>query len=297
MPVRSREIHALSSRARLPIMRKLLSVMDGQHSGVRPGHGWDFLDLAEYHAGDDVQDIDWAATARTGQAIIRRYESTANLQVVMLVDTGRSMGALAPSGEPKIDVATRACEAIAWLAVARGDQLGAISGDSEKITISPARSGNAYAEMLLRRIRATITLETPASNVTALLERAFVAIRRRSLIVLATDSVQPEPGSQADAVLAKLTRKHAVIVVSVDDMNPTDLPKGTRIIDVDQGPLPDFLLGDKQLADQAKLIVSARRQEVASLLDHRGVIRVSVSGSKDVPRALMSALERGTRVR
>ena len=132
---------------------------------------------------------------------------------------------------------------------------------------------------------------------TALLERALVAIRRRSLIVLATDSVQPEPGSQADAVLAKLTRKHAVIVVSVDDMNPTDLPKGTRIIDVDQGPLPDFLLGDKQLADQAKLIVSARRQEVASLLDHRGVIRVSVSGSKDVPRALMSALERGTRVR
>ena len=88
MPVRSREIHALSSRARLPIMRKLLSIMDGQHSGARPGRGWDFLDLAEYHAGDDVQDIDWAATARTGQAIIRRYESTANLQVVQWLRQG-----------------------------------------------------------------------------------------------------------------------------------------------------------------------------------------------------------------
>ena len=29
MPVRSREIHSLSSRIQLPVMRKLLSIMDG----------------------------------------------------------------------------------------------------------------------------------------------------------------------------------------------------------------------------------------------------------------------------
>ena len=98
MPVRSREIHSLSSRIQLPVMRKLLSIMDGQHSALRQGRGWEFMDLAPYQAGDDVRSIDWAATARTGSPVIKRREATANLQVMLVVDTGREMGALAPRG-------------------------------------------------------------------------------------------------------------------------------------------------------------------------------------------------------
>ena len=97
MPVRSREIHALSSRIQLPVLRKLLSVMEGQHSALRWGRGWEFMDLAPYQPGDDVREIDWAATARTGTPTIKRHEATANVQVILVVDTGREMGALAPS--------------------------------------------------------------------------------------------------------------------------------------------------------------------------------------------------------
>ena len=63
MPVRSREIHALSSRIQLPVLRKLLSIMDGHHSALRHGRGWEFMELAPYQPGDDVREIDWAATA------------------------------------------------------------------------------------------------------------------------------------------------------------------------------------------------------------------------------------------
>ena len=47
MPVRSREIHALSSRIQLPVLRKLLSIIDGHHSALRHGRGWEFMDLAD----------------------------------------------------------------------------------------------------------------------------------------------------------------------------------------------------------------------------------------------------------
>ena len=92
MPVRSREIHALSTRIQLPVLRKLLSVMEGQHSALRWGRGWEFMDLAPYQPGDDVREIDWAATARTGTPTIKRHEATANVQVILVVDTGREMG-------------------------------------------------------------------------------------------------------------------------------------------------------------------------------------------------------------
>ena len=297
MPVRSREIHALSTRIQLPVMRKLLSVMDGQHSALRQGRGWEFMDLAPYQPGDDVREIDWAATARAGSPIIKRHEATANLQVMLVVDTGREMGALAPSGETKEDIALTACEAIAWLSVARGDQIGLVAGDAERVRFMPARSGNAHAETIMRRIEEDITLSSPHSDVPKLLARARTVTRRRSLIVIVTDSTQPEPTRLSDDLIKSLSVRHQVMVVSVQDIDPTSLEEGTNVVDVTEGPLPDFLLRDSQLAGEAANLVAMRRYAVAQMLDKRGVIRVDVGSSEDVPRALMRALERGAHVR
>ena len=297
MPVRSREIHALSTRIQLPVMRKLLSIMDGQHSALRQGRGWEFMDLAPYQPGDDVREIDWAATARAGSPIIKRHEATANLQVMLVVDTGREMGALAPSGETKEDIALTACEAIAWLSVARGDQIGLVAGDVERVRFMPARSGNAHAETIMRRIEEDITLSSPHSDVPKLLARARTVTRRRSLIVIVTDSTQPEPTRLSDDLIKSLSVRHQVMVVSVQDIDPTSLEEGTNVVDVTEGPLPDFLLRDSQLAGEAANLVAMRRQAVVQMLDNRGVIRVDVGSSEDVPRALMRALERGAHVR
>mgnify|MGYP000854189194 FL=1 len=292
MPVRSREIHSLSSRIQLPILRKLLSIMDGQHSALRQGRGWEFLDLAPYQAGDDVRSIDWPATVRTGSPIIKRREATANLQVMLVVDTGREMGALAPSWETKEEVALAACEAIAWLSVARGDQIGLVAGDSERVRFLPARSGNAHAETVLRRIEEDITLSSPHSDVPKLLARARTVIQRRSLIVIVTDATQPEPTRVADDLIKSLSVRHRVIQVSVADMNPADIDRDKTVIDVNEGPLPDFLRRDEQLARDASMVVEQRRAAVAKMLDMRGVIQVSVSSSEGVPRALLRALQR-----
>jgi len=297
MPVRSREIHALSTRIQLPVMRKLLSIMDGQHSALRQGRGWEFMDLAPYQPGDDVREIDWAATARTGSPVIKRHEATANLQVMLVVDTGREMGALAPSGETKEEIALAACEAIAWLSVARGDQIGLVAGDSERVRFMPARSGNAHAETVLRRIEEDITLASPHANVPKLLARVRTVTRRRSLIVIVTDSTQPTATRETDDLIKSLSVRHQVILISIEDIDPTTLEKGTEVVDVNEGPLPDFLLRDSQLAGEAANVVAMRRAAVKQLLDQRGVIHVDVSSSEEIPHALMRALERGAHVR
>ena len=268
MPVRSREIHALSTRIQLPVMRKLLSVMDGQHSALRWGRGWEFMDLAPYQPGDDVREIDWAATARTGTPTIKRHEATANVQVILVVDTGREMGALAPSGEPKEDVALTACEAIAWLSVARGDQIGLVAGDSRRVRFMPARTGNGHAETIMRRIAEDITLGSPRSDVPRLLRRALTTTRRRSLIVIVSDETQPLPSKEADDVIKSLSVRHQVMQISVADVDPAELDAEMTVIDVNEGVLPDFLRRDEQL--------------------------VRVGSSEEVPRALMRALERSS---
>ena len=294
MPVRSREIHALSTRIQLPVMRKLLSVMDGQHSALRWGRGWEFMDLAPYQPGDDVREIDWAATARTGTPTIKRHEATANVQVILVVDTGREMGALAPSGEPKEDVALTACEAIAWLSVARGDQIGLVAGDSRRVRFMPARTGNGHAETIMRRIAEPITQGSPRSDVPRLLRRALTTTRRRSLIVIVSDETQPLPSKEADDVIKSLSVRHQVMQVSVADVDPAELDAEMTVIDVNEGVLPDFLRRDEQLAKEARNVAEQRRAAVARMLDARGVTQVRVGSSEEVPRALMRALERSS---
>ena len=181
--------------------------------------------------------------------------------------------------------------------MARGDQIGLVAGDAERVRFMPARSGNAHAETIMRRIEEDITLSSPHSDVPKLLARARTVTRRRSLIVIVTDSTQPEPTRLSDDLIKSLSVRHQVMVVSVQDIDPTSLEEGTNVVDVTEGPLPDFLLRDSQLAGEAANLVAMRRQAVAQMLDNRGVIRVDVGSSEDVPRALMRALERGAHVR
>ena len=288
-------LEAIATRIELPVLRRLLSVMDGQHGSARAGRGMEFLDMAEYKAGDDVKDIDWLTSARAGRPIIKRSEATANLQVILVVDTGRAMGAASPSGESKEDVALAACETIAWLSTMRGDQVGLVAGDSQRLTHIPARSGKAHAQAILRRLTQDIDLASPPSDVPRLLSRALAATRRRSLVVIVTDETQPGPA--AEHTLKKMTVRHEVIAMAIADADPTSFPAGTRVIDVDAGPLPDFILGDERLATQARDAAAWRKARVSAMLWQRGVTQVSVASSDEVPMALVRALERGTHAR
>ena len=85
--------------------------------------------------------------------------------------------------------------------------------------------------------------------------------------------------------------------MQVADADPTQLPAGTRIVDVDAGPLPDFLLGDSQIAAEAAARADQSRTAVRQFLEIPGITRVSVSSSDQVVRTLLSALERESRVR
>ncbi len=293
--MRSPGLEAIASRVELPVLRRLLSVMDGRHGSTRAGRGMEFLDMAEYKVGDDVTNIDWLASARTGRPVIKRFESTANVQMILVVDTGRSMGALAPSGETKEEVALAACEAMAWLSTVRGDRVGLVAGDSQRLRHLPARSGKAHAETLLRLIGEDIDLASPHSDVPRLLDRALAATRRRSLVVLVTDETQPPPS--AENLVKRITVRHEMIVMSVADAAPTSFSEDTRVIDVDAGPLPDFILGDAELAEQAAAVEQARSRAVADMLERRGVTQVEVASVQGVARALVLALGRNARVR
>ena len=56
-------------RLRLLPRQPARSVLNGRHGSHLRGRGLDFLELRDYQPSDDVRNIDWRVTARTGRAV------------------------------------------------------------------------------------------------------------------------------------------------------------------------------------------------------------------------------------
>jgi uncharacterized protein (DUF58 family) len=287
---------AVRARLDLPRVRRAAGLLDGRHRSIYTGHGGqDFDDMAQYHPGDDVGDIDWKASARSGLPIIRRFVKESNLAMVLAVDTGRNMAAVAPSGERKADVAMFAADVVAYLARTRGDLVALVAGDAGRLTQVPARGGTSHMELLLRLLERDLTLAAPASDLGRVLDRTFSWLVRRSLVVVITDEARPGP--EHEDALRRLRTRHEVMVIAVADTVPTDVA-GADVADVDGGaPLPAFLRADRRLATEARAAAERRRSEVRAMLRRRGIEHVVAASSDDVVDALIDLFRRQRRVR
>nr|NLD40816.1 DUF58 domain-containing protein [Actinomycetales bacterium] len=286
----------LRARLELPVIKKASGQLEGRHRSIFTGHGQDFDDMVEYRPGDDPGDIDWKASARAGQPIIKRFQRETNLSLILAADTGHSMGALAPSGETKAEVAIFVAEILAFLARNRGDLVGLVAGDAERIRQVPARQGTEHLETMLRHLASDMTATGPPSHLSDVLKRVLTGVRRRSLVVVLTDEARPELGTEQD--LKRLRTRHEVMVVSVADLRPTELThRGGLVLDVDGGEVPDFVRRDPQIRAEAAAAVERRKSAVRAMLRRRGITSVVVRSSDDAVDALIDLLGRQRRGR
>lgn len=83
----------LARLRRLPLrLRKPLGGgTEGQHPSRFKGAGLTFVENRPYVPGDDPRTINWPLTARTGEPIVKRFESSRELMLWLMVDPHPSM--------------------------------------------------------------------------------------------------------------------------------------------------------------------------------------------------------------
>jgi uncharacterized protein (DUF58 family) len=176
----------------------------------------EFDELRPYVPGDDVRDIDWKASARSGTVLIKRFVSEKHHKVLLVVDAGRNMAALAPGGEVKRDIAVGVMGAIGLITMGRSDEIGMIYGDSRGSANMRNGRGETHIESLLDRFYRHNLLRPGASDIVTQLAYAATGHRRRMLIVVVSD--EPDVDGRLDAALQRLTGRHDVMWAMVSDM-------------------------------------------------------------------------------
>ena len=200
--------------AELRIRRaRLLEV--GLRSAPGRRGGTEFEQLRDYSIDDEFRRVDWAATARTGKAIVRTYRAERNQTLVVLLDNGRVMAGRV-DGVPRVEHAMDAVMALTTLATGLGDRCGLVAFDrGVRAAVPPGRGRPQLAHM----VRALHDLE-PAlveSDYAGAFTETLARFRRRTMLVLLTDLAQQAATEWLLPALPIIMPEHLVVVGGVSD--------------------------------------------------------------------------------
>ncbi len=228
LPGTIRVLPPFNSRKHLPSRLARLRELDGRASVMIRGQGTEFDSLREYVRGDDVRSIDWRATARRNDLVVRTWRPERDRRVVIVIDSGRTSAARI-ANEPRIDTAVESALLLAALATRAGDRVDLIVFDRR---VRGRVQGASGPELLSRMVdvMAPIDPELIEMDWSAVPSLVRSATSQHALVVLLT-SIDAAGGARTLlGMLPQLTRKHTVVVASVTDPSvlSASLERGNR---------------------------------------------------------------------
>jgi uncharacterized protein (DUF58 family) len=245
-----------AARRFLPEKLSRLRTMDGSVVTRGRGQGTEFDALREYVIGDDVRSIDWRASARRSDVVVRTWRPERDRRVLCVLDTGRTSAARI-GDEPRLDAAMDAALLLASLAAKADDRVDLLAIDT---TVRASVTNVGKKTLLWRLVSAMAPLDP------ALVETDFGLVagevlrreRKRALVVLFTAL---EPGALGEGllpVLPRLAAKHKVVVAAVHDPAVVRM-LGLPAADVAPSDVYAAAAAQKALAERARVRAALQR--------------------------------------
>ena len=266
-------------RLHVQLGRRVDSLFGGDYRSAVRGRGMEFEEVRTYAPGDDVRHIDWNVTARSGEPFIKVFREERQNTVLLAVDVSGStrIGGGGRDGrtDRRLQIA-RIAGGLAYAGIRNRDRVGlCVFSDRVEKYLSPRPTrGHVWA------VISTIFQAEGRHRGTDLNEAlAFVARtqRRRAVVVLVSDFLDPGPWGR---VMGTLARRHEVHAICVHD--PLDEPMpGLGLLE-----LIDAETGEAFLVDSATWAGQQGLAERVQALTRAGARTVAISTNEDPYHAL-----------
>ncbi|WP_297592628.1 DUF58 domain-containing protein [Mycobacterium sp.] len=265
VPGQLRVLPPFLSRKHLPSRLAKLREIDGLLPTLVRGQGTEFDSLREYVVGDDVRSIDWRATARRADVVVRTWRPERDRRVVIVLDTGRTAAgrvgvdptASDPAGWPRLDWSMDAALLLAALASRAGDNVDFLAHDR---VIRAGVFGASRTELLAQLVDAMAPLQPTLveSDWRAMASAIALRARRRSLVVLLTDLNPTALDEGLLPVLPQLAAKHHLLLAAVSDPRVDQMAAGRS----DAAAVYDAAAAERSRNDRGAIATRLRRSGV-----------------------------------
>ncbi len=223
-------------------------LFSGEYHSAFKGRGMSFSEVRNYTFGDDVRNIDWNVTARTGDPFVKVFEEERELTVMLLVDISSSMS-FGTKGSTKHNIATELAAVLAFSAIQNNDKVGLILFSDHVELYIPPKKGKKH---ILRMIREMLFHERSGrkTNIEEALHFFTRVVKKRSICFVLSDFLT----EGYDRPLRFAARRHDLIGVRLEDAFEGEVPAAGMI------RMQDPETGKRQTLDTSSAFIREKLQ-------------------------------------
>lgn len=235
-----REFDLLKQQGRL----KELGIRKSRTRGL----GTEFESMRDYAEGDDYRKIDWKASARRGNLVVRQFEQERNQSILICIDIGRHMLAEV-HGVRKLDHVLDALLMLTNAAAVAGDFVGLLVYADNVRRYIPPRKGRGQVGVIIEAVHDLVAEPVESDPVAAF---GYLATRwkRRSLVVNFTDYEDVDRARELATAFGPVARRHLALICRVQDPRIEEVLESsiTTIDDMHRKAAAGMLTEDRKAA-------------------------------------------------
>lgn len=278
------------------------SIFSGEYQSVFRGQGMEFSEVREYEPGDDVRNIDWNVTARTGHPYVKKHVEERELTVLLVVDLSGSEQ-FGTRTRFKAELAAELAAVLALSAVRNNDRVGMLIFSDHVEHVVPPRKGRRHALRLIRDVLA-FRPRGRGTDIPGALDYAARLLAHRGIIFLLSDfafggDAQPAEQSRWEKTLRLVSRRHDVVGVSISDPAELDLPAVgiVALQDPETGELTFVDTGSERVRAEFSARLTQERSGTQRLFRRLGVDEIAVRTDEGYVKPLLAFFRRRERQR
>ncbi len=273
--------HGLLASLDLVVARRAAGALPGDRRAAGLGAGTELAQLRPYEVGDDVRQIDAAATARTGIPHVRLHVPERTLTTWLVLDVSPSM-AFGTAQRLKWDVAEGVALVLGRLAVRRAGSVALMTFGAGRPRLLPPRASKPGVVALRRALAEGVAPDgshAPGALADALRGVGRVA-RQPGLVVVISDFRDQNAWTRP---LGALRARHSVMAVEVRDPREGSVPAVGRLalVDPETGERIEVDTSRRRVRERFEAIEADRRALVAQELRRLAVEHVVLSTDGD----------------
>lgn len=187
----------------------------------------DYLESRVYQAGDDIRNMDWLITARTGEPHTKLFQEERERPTYLVLDCNVDMF-FATKVQFKMVLAAQVAAFLGWSSVLNGDRIGVLSYGINGVHSVKATAGKRGMMAVMSHI---LEASTPGERqqshqLSAALQQLRSIVRPGSLILLISDFFNL--GEACKRHLLQLRKHNDVLGIKICDPFELQLPPPAR---------------------------------------------------------------------
>lgn len=219
------ELRHLAHAIGLGSRQRVNSQLGGNYAARFHGRGMEFSEVRAYRQGDDLGNIDWRVTARTGEPHLKIFQEERQREVILCVDRGPGMH-FGTRGTFKLVQAARVAALLGWSAHGHNDRVGGLLfGDAHRKPhyFRPRADARGLWQLLKALSTSPDASHAPDAGV---LDETLGILQRTAktgaLVFLIADFAPLHRNLRHR--LLQLRQHHQVVLIAIDDEADYHLP-------------------------------------------------------------------------